>query len=289
MSRERFDLHTHSTASDGSMPPREVVALAAGRGLAGIALTDHDTVAGLAEAIGMAAALGLRCIPGIELSCTLDGHGDVHLLGYFIDPGNEQLLQLLEERELERIDRAERTVDRLGALGVDITMDDIMSETDGHAPGRPHIARALVRRGIVRDVAGAFTAEWLGSGGRAHVPWNATALADGIDVVHDAGGVAVFAHPGARASDGYPEDAVRHAAALGLDGIEVDHPAHDGEDVERSARIATELKLVQTAGSDDHGHGVDGSRLGCRTVTSRIVDALEARARASHARQHQGS
>jgi predicted metal-dependent phosphoesterase TrpH len=108
-------------------------------------------------------------------------------------------------------------------------------------------------------------------------------LERGIRAIHDAGGVAVFAHPGARSATGLREDAVRHAATLGLDGVEVDHPGHDGDVVERCAQLAAELGLVQTAGSDDHGHGPDGSRLGCRTVPARIVDALEARSRATRA------
>lgn len=280
MSRDRFDLHTHSTASDGILPPREVVALAAERGLAGIALTDHDTIDGIAEACGIADALGIRCIPGVELSCHAPGAREAHVLGYFVDPADEGLAQLFANMRAQRVARASAIVDRVAELAGPLTMADVLSESGGAPPGRPHIARAMVRLGIIDEVDNAFGDDWFGVGGRAFVDRAGMSIEDGIAAIHRAGGVAVFAHPGARTTTGLREEAVRHAATLGLDGIEVDHPAHDGDIVRRCAELATELGLVQTAGSDDHGHGPDGSRLGCRTVPARIVDALEARARA---------
>jgi predicted metal-dependent phosphoesterase TrpH len=278
MARDRFDLHTHSTASDGMLPPREVVALAAERGLAGVALTDHDTTDGLAEAIGMADSLGIRCIPGVELSCFSPTAREAHVLGYFIDPVDEGLATLFAEMRAQRVQRASAIVDRVADIAGALTMDDVFTESNGAPPGRPHIARAMVRLGIIEDIDHAFGEDWFGTGGRAFVSRDGMSIERGIDAIHAAGGVAVFAHPGARTKLGLREDAVRHAASLGLDGVEVDHPGHDGDVVERCAAIATELGLVQTAGSDDHGHGPDGSRLGCRTVPVRIVDALEVRA-----------
>ncbi|MCW2928029.1 MAG: hypothetical protein JWM86_1997 [Thermoleophilia bacterium] len=279
MSRDRFDLHTHSTASDGTLPPREVVALAAERGLAGIALTDHDTVDGLAEATGMAEALGIRCIPGVELSCHSPTAREAHVLGYFVDPEDEGLQRMFAEMRAQRDERASAIVSRIHELTGLLTMEDVLAQSKGAPPGRPHIARAMVRAGIITELEQAFTEDWLEPSGRAFVARDGMSVERGIEAIHAAGGVAVFAHPGARARSGLREEAVRHAATLGLDGIEVDHPGHDGEVVRRCAELATELKLVQTAGSDDHGHGPDGSRLGCRTVPARIVDALEARAR----------
>lgn len=283
MSRDRFDLHTHSTASDGTLRPREVVALAAERGLAGIALTDHDTTDGLAEAQGMADALGLRCIPGVELSCHSPSAREAHLLGYFIDPDDAGLGELFAEMRAQRVERTAAIVQRVAELAGALSMDDVLAESGGAPPGRPHIARAMVRLGIIDEVDHAFGDEWFGPGGRAFVPRAGMPIERGIDAIHAAGGVAVFAHPGARAQRGLREDAVRHAAAAGLDGVEVDHPGHDGDVVRRCAELASELRLVQTAGSDDHGHGPDGSRLGCRTVPARVVQALEARARAYRA------
>ena len=279
MSRDRFDLHTHSTASDGVLPPREVVALAAQRGLGGIALTDHDTVDGLAEAMGMADALGVRCIPGVELSCSSHLTREAHLLGYFINPQDPGLQALFASIRAQRVERASAIVDRVHELAGALSMDDVFEETGGAPPGRPHIARAMVRLGIIDEMEHAFGDEWFGPGGRAWVHRDGVPVEQGIAAIQAAGGVAVFAHPGARAPAGMREDAVRHAAEHGLDGVEVDHPAHDGEVVRRCAELAIELGLVQTAGSDDHGQGPEGSRLGCRTVPGRIVDALEARAR----------
>lgn len=284
MARDRFDLHTHSTASDGTLPPREVVALAAERGLSGIALTDHDTTDGIAEAVGMADALGVRCIPGVELSCVSPHAREAHLLGYFIDPDDPALATVFAQMRAQRVARASAIVDRVAGLAGALTMDHVLEESGGAPPGRPHIARAMVRLGIIEDIDNAFSSDWFGTGGRAFVPRDGMTIERGIQAVHAAGGVAVFAHPGARAPNGFREDAVRHAATLGLDGIEVDHPGHDGDAVERAAALALELQLVQTAGSDDHGTGPDGSRLGCRTVPARIVDALEARARARSGR-----
>lgn len=278
MSRDRFDLHVHSTASDGVLPPREVVALAAERGLAGIALTDHDTVAGLEEARGMAAALGIRCISGVELSCASEQARELHVLGYCFDPAHPAMLELFERMRVQRVERAAAIVDKVHGLAGQLTMEHVLHELGGAPPGRPHIARAMVRLGIVGEVDEAFGPDWFGTDGRAWVHRDGIPLDVGIRTIHAAGGVAVFAHPGARTGGSVREDAVRHAAALGLDGIEVDHPRHDGDMVRRCAELATELGLVQTAGSDDHGHGPDGSRLGCRTVPARIVDALEARA-----------
>ena len=283
MARDRYDLHTHSTASDGTLPPREVVALAAERGLAGLALTDHDTTAGLAEAIGMAEALGIRCIAGVELSCSSPAAREVHMLGYFIDPADAGLATLFERMRAQRVERASAIVDRVADIAGALTMEHVLEESGGAPPGRPHIARAMVRLGIIEDVDHAFGADWFGFDGRAFVPREGLPVEAAIAAIHAAGGVAVFAHPGARSRTGLREDAVRHAATLGLDGVEVDHPGHDGDVVERCASLATELRLVQTAGSDDHGHGPDGSRLGCRTVPGRIVDALEARALALRA------
>lgn len=283
MSRDRFDLHTHSTASDGTLPPREVVALAAERGLAGLALTDHDTVDGLAEAQGMAQSLGIRCIAGVELSCFSPAAREAHVLGYFVQPEDAGLATLFARMRVQRVERAAAIVQRVNEIAGALTMDDVLAETGGAPPGRPHIARAMVRLGIITEVEHAFGEDWFGIGGRAFVSRDGMSIQQGIDAIHAAGGVAVFAHPGARTLTGLREEAVRHAATLGLDGVEVDHPGHDGDVVRRCAELATELGLVQTAGSDDHGHGPDGSRLGCRTVPVRIVDALEARAMARRA------
>jgi len=280
MSRDRFDLHTHSTASDGMLPPREVVALAAERGLAGIALTDHDTTDGIAEAQGMAASLGIECIAGVELSCSGESGNPVHMLGYFVNPDHAQLQALFASMRSERLERAGAIVTRLQQLGGSVGMEDVLREAGTAPPGRPHIARAMITAGMISEVDDAFSPDWFGPGGRAWVSRDGVPVARAIQVIHDAGGVAVFAHPGARTRDGFREEALRQAVAVGLDGVEADHPSHEGDTVRRISEFAIDAGIVQTAGSDDHGAGVDGSRLGCRTVPRRIVDALQARAAA---------
>lgn len=278
MSRDRFDLHTHSTASDGLLPPREVVALAAERGLAGMALTDHDTCDGIAEARGTAEMLGIRLIPGVELSCSSPQSPQVHILGYFIDPEHAQLNALFAEMRAQRVERASAIVDKINELTGLVTMDDVLAQSAGAPPGRPHIARAMIEAEIIAELDDAFTDDWFGPRGRAFVSRAGIAVPDAIATIHAAGGVAVFAHPGARGARATSEDAIRYSAAHGLDGIEVDHPSHDGDALQRAVELAIEHGLVQTAGSDDHATGREGSRLGCRTVPQRIVDALEARA-----------
>lgn len=278
MSSQRYDLHVHSTASDGLLPPREVVALAADRGLAGLALTDHDTVAGIAEARSMARALGVELITGIELSCTDHEHRQVHVLGLDFDEHSPAVDRLTRDMQQERLERAAEIAGRIDALvAVPFTMEMVLAESGGAAPGRPHIARAMVRMGIIGDVASAFSADWIGPGGRAWVHRAGTPISAAIDAIHQAGGVAVIAHPG-RSRGGVRESAIRAAAAIGLDGIEVDHPDHGEDAIRSSSALAAELGLLQTSGSDDHGVGVDGPRLGCRTVPANAVTAIRTRA-----------
>jgi 3',5'-nucleoside bisphosphate phosphatase len=280
MASARYDLHAHSTASDGTLSPRELMALAADRGLAGIALTDHDTVDGVAEAAAMALVLGVRCIPAVEISCSSEHAGLVHLLGYFVRPTAPELCTLLGEIQELRVRRAAAIVERVQALGAPLELAAVMEESGGRPPGRPHIARAMMKAGIVSEAVDAFSADWIAPGGRAWVHAPSVPVERAIDVVHRAGGAAVFAHPGSRAKGGVREAAVRHAASVGLDGIEVDHPDHTDDAVRRCVELARELDLVQTSGSDDHGAGVEGPRLGCRTVSERVVVNLELRARA---------
>lgn len=283
MASARFDLHSHSTYSDGTLSPRELVALAADRGLSGLSLTDHDTIDGLEEAVAAAQILGLECIPGIEVSSSTLAQGEVHILGYFIDPQNAALHEMLAELAQQRVRRAHDICALVHAATGKLTYEDVLAQSEQRTPGRPHIARAMMRLGIVHSVQQAFD-EWLTPGGKAYVKRTGAPLATAIDVIHRAGGVAVFAHPGARWRDGIREIAVREAVAVGLDGIEVDHPDHDDNAVRRCVELCDELSLLQTSGSDDHGIGSEGPRLGCRTVAERAVNELRARAREYRAR-----
>ncbi|MFC8588167.1 PHP domain-containing protein [Streptomyces sp. NPDC057217] len=254
----RIDLHTHSTASDGTDSPAELVRNAAAAGLDVVALTDHDTTRGHAEAIA-ALPEGLTLVTGAELSCRVDGIG-LHLLAYLFDPEEPALLA---ERELvrdDRVPRARAMVGKLRDLGVPVTWEQVARIAGDGSVGRPHVAEALVELGVVPDVSGAFTPEWLADGGRAHVGKHELDPVEAIRLVKAAGGVTVFAHPLAvKRGQVLPEAAIARLAEAGLDGIEVDHMDHDEATRARLRGLAKELGLLTTGSSDYHG-----SRKTCR-------------------------
>ena len=258
----RIDLHVHSSASDGTDPPAEVARRAAVAGLDVVALTDHDTMAGIAPA---AAALppGLTLVPGLELSCLDNGHS-MHLLGYLCDPGDPALAAETELIRDDRVHRARAMVARLAELGAPVTWEQVAAIAGDAVVGRPHIARALAEAGVVATPADAFTAEWIADGGRAHVDRYAPDAARGIALVRAAGGVPVLAHP---RSPGYEiaDEVVAGLAAAGLAGLEVFHPDHDHSERTRLTQLANSLDLVMTGGSDDHG-AFNDSGLGSETT-----------------------
>ncbi|BBJ41153.1 PHP domain-containing protein [Streptomyces antimycoticus] len=254
----RIDLHTHSTASDGTDTPAELVRNAAAAGLDVVALTDHDTVGGYAEAT-RALPSGLTLVTGAELSCRLNGVS-LHMLAYLFDPGEPELAA---ERELvrdDRVPRAQAMVAKLRELDVPITWERVAEIAGDGAVGRPHIATALVELGVVETVSDAFTQDWLADGGRAHVEKHESDPFEAIRLIKGAGGVAVFAHPRAvKRGQCVPESAIGELAAAGLDGIEVDHMDHDEDTRARLRGLAAELGLLATGSSDYHG-----SRKTCR-------------------------
>ncbi|MFI1730830.1 PHP domain-containing protein [Streptomyces acidicola] len=248
----RIDLHCHSTASDGTDTPAELVRNAAAAGLDVVALTDHDTTRGYAEAIA-AVPEGLTLVTGAELSCRLDGVS-MHMLAYLFDPEEPELLA---ERELVRDDRVPRAhgmIAKLNELGVPVTWEQVARIAGDGSVGRPHVATALVELGVVPTVGDAFTADWLADGGRAFVEKHETDPFEAIRLIKGAGGVAVFAHPGAaKRGRTVPESAIAKMAAAGLDGIEVDHMDHEPETRARLRGLAGELGLLTTGSSDYHG------------------------------------
>ncbi|MFJ2194372.1 PHP domain-containing protein [Streptomyces violaceusniger] len=254
----RIDLHTHSTASDGTDTPTELVRNAAAAGLDVVALTDHDTVGGYAEAT-RALPSGLTLVTGAELSCRLNGVS-LHMLAYLFDPDEPELAA---ERELvrdDRVPRAQAMVAKLRELDVPITWERVAEIAGDGAVGRPHIATALVDLGVVESVSDAFTQDWLADGGRAHVEKHESDPFEAIRLIKGAGGVAVFAHPRAvKRGQCVPESAIGELAAAGLDGIEVDHMDHDEDTRARLRGLAAELGLLATGSSDYHG-----SRKTCR-------------------------
>ncbi|MGA5369613.1 PHP domain-containing protein [Streptomyces griseoincarnatus] len=248
----RIDLHTHSTASDGTDTPAELVRKAAAAGLDVVALTDHDTTRGHAEALA-ALPQGLTLVTGAELSCRLDGVS-MHLLAYLFDPEEPALLA---ERELvrdDRVPRAKGMIAKLNELGVPVTWEQVARIAGNGSVGRPHVASALVELGVVDSVSDAFTPEWLADGGRAYVPKHETDPFEAVRLVKNAGGVAVFAHPAAvKRGRTVPDSAIAELARAGLDGIEVDHMDHDPGTRARLRGLAGELGLLVTGSSDYHG------------------------------------
>jgi predicted metal-dependent phosphoesterase TrpH len=248
----RIDLHTHSTASDGTDTPAELVRKAAAAGLDVVALTDHDTTRGHAEALA-ALPQGLTLVTGAELSCRLDGVS-MHLLAYLFDPEEPALLA---ERELvrdDRVPRAKGMIAKLNELGVPVTWEQVARIAGNGSVGRPHVASALVELGVVDSVSDAFTPEWLADGGRAYVPKHETDPFEAVRLVKNAGGVAVFAHPAAvKRGRTVPDSAIAELARAGLDGIEVDHMDHDPGTRARLRGLAGELELLVTGSSDYHG------------------------------------
>jgi predicted metal-dependent phosphoesterase TrpH len=268
----RADLHSHSSVSDGTRTPAEVVGRAAAAGLDAIALTDHDTVAGLGAA-ATALADGLALVPGMELSCRREGHS-VHMLAYLFDPEYPDLARECGRIRESRVERARAMVARLAELGAPVTWEQVTAIADGAVIGRPHVARALVEAGVVGSVADAFTPEWIGPGGRAHVRRYALDPADAVRIVSAAGGVCVLAHPLASARGWQvPERLIRELADAGLAGVEVDHPDHDKAERAQLRALAGQLGLVATGGSDDHGV-LTGDRIGCEWTSGDAFSAL---------------
>ena len=262
------DLHAHSTASDGSRSPSDVIREAKRVGLAAIALTDHDTLAGIPDATEAGERLSVRVVPGVELSA--HDEGEVHLLGLHISRLEEIELRLGGFREARRT-RAERIVRRLNELGLPVTMDAVLEHSGKGAIGRPHVARAIVSLGRARDQREAFD-RWLGFGKPAYVEKEYLAVRDAIALVHEAGGIAVLAHPGASATRARLEE----LRALGLDGVEVRHPSHTAEDSARIGALAEHFDLLPSGGSDWHGANVGQRTIGCMNVPGSWLEKQDA-------------
>ncbi len=267
----RIDLHSHSRASDGQYAAVEVAARAAQAGIAVWALSDHDTVAGLAPAASAASERGVRFVPGIELSAFLDRR-EIHLLGHFVDPEHARLKRFEDDLALHRRERMHKIVERLGALGIRIRVADIEKFGDGKTIGRPHVARAILETGAVASVKEAFD-RFLGEGQAAYVQRFRLELEDAVSLVRGAGGTVTVAHPGvSRLERG---DLARLAAA-GVSGVETHHPDHNPSVREKYLRLADELGMVPTAGSDFHGEAVNDRALGQVTMQPEDLARLEA-------------
>jgi predicted metal-dependent phosphoesterase TrpH len=269
------DLHIHSTASDGTLAPAEIVARAAALGLPAIAVTDHDTVAGVGPALGAGRDLGIPIIPGVELSADVAGRS-VHLLGYGIDHTSAPLLARLERLRHQRVERAERIVASLREGGLDVALRDVLGAADGGAVGRAHIAHALVNAGYAESLDDAFD-RLIGTDRPHYVAKPVGDAAEVIGWIGAAGGIAVLAHPALSAAD----DLVPTLVAAGLAGIEAYHGRHDAPTRERYRILAAEHGLIVTGGSDFHGDEAGGTAIGSADVPEGVLDDLDAAIRAA--------
>ena len=275
----RVDLHVHSNASDGSDPPAEVMRRAARAGLDVVALTDHDTVAGHTEAA--AAAGPVTLLPGMELSCRLDGRS-LHLLAYVFDPDQPELAAELTRIRDDRVLRARAMVDKLAGLGVDVSWEQVAAIAGQAVVGRPHIARAMADSGAIASPREAFTRDWIADGGRAYVGRYALDPVRAIDLVRAAGGVTALAHPRAGRDTLVTNEQITRLAAAGLAGLEVFHPEQSEAERARLIALAHDLALAITGGSDDHGSLTD-YRLGCETTSGEAYQDLLSRVPANPA------
>jgi len=278
-----IDLHSHSTVSDGTDPPADVVALGAAAGLSALALTDHDTLDHLPEARAAAAEHGIRLVSGCEISCELDGRapGTMHLLVYFVDETHGPLRDRLSSLRAGRDDRNQQIVEQLRADGVDVTLDEVLAEAGEGSVGRPHIARVLVRKGYVSSIQEAFD-RWLAKGRPAYFERVRLTPEESIDLAHASGGVTVMAHPSSVELEGAALDAfVGGLAATGLDGLECLYGRYSPDERSSYRDLADRHRLAVTGGSDYHGDNKPDLRIGTGrgdlAVPDELLDALEAR------------
>jgi predicted metal-dependent phosphoesterase TrpH len=274
----RADLHVHSNASDGTDPPAEVMSRAARAGLDVVALTDHDTVAGHGQA-RRALPESLILVPGMELSCRLEDRS-LHLLAYLFDPDDPDLAAETARIRDDRVLRARAMVDRLIALGVPITWDDVAAIAGSAVVGRPHIARAMAASGAIASPDQAFTRDWIADGGRAYVDRYALEPVRAIGLVRAVGGVAVIAHPRANRDLLVTNEEIAGLAAAGLAGIEVFHPDQPEAEQASLLSLTRDLGLIATGGSDDHG-SLTGHRIGSYTAPPGAYESLIAQATGS--------
>jgi predicted metal-dependent phosphoesterase TrpH len=272
-----IDLHSHTTASDGEHSPEALLSLARAAGVTVLAVTDHDTVSGLARAQAAADAEGLGFVPGIEVSATAGGR-EVHVLGHFVDATESGLAEYTDRLRGERATRMARMVERMGELGFPLTLEEVEKIGGGAHLGRPHLALALLNRGYVSSTKEAFD-RFLADGRPGHVDRFRVSAEEAVRLLHAAGGTATLAHPG---PSKVTTPTLQALAASGLDGLEVFHADHVPSQREAFLRTADALGLIPTGGSDYHGARVSpGRKPGGSTTPPEAFARLTARARAN--------
>lgn len=272
-----IDLHTHTTFSDGTFTPEELVALARERGLTAVAVTDHDSTEGIGRALDAAKDGGPEIVPGVEFSTVRDGQG-IHVLAYWVDLHHDRFQAELRRLRGDRFSRGEQMVAKLRELGHPISFERVRDIAEGKNIVRPHIAQALVEAGVVPTIEDAFTPALIKDGGRAYVEKHALDPVAALELIKEADGLAVVAHPGLfREGLGVPDEVIEELAAAGLDGIEARHPDHPPGAETRYRDMARRLGLVVTGSSDCHGTRYDPVRLGSVTTDPKEFARLRAK------------
>jgi predicted metal-dependent phosphoesterase TrpH len=272
--RALYDLHLHTTASDGKLPPRELVRAAKSSGLRAFAITDHDTVEGIPDAKEEASALGLELVPGVEVSANF-GEASVHVLGIFIEYREPWLEKFFSEAGERRIDRVHEMVRKLGGLGIVIDAEAVFARSSHGTVGRPHVAEVLVARGVVQTMSEAFE-RYLAQDRPAYVGYEKVTLRDAVELIRRAGGVASLAHPVLLGDDRL----IPRMVEDDLQAIEVFHRDHTPEKAAEYDALASSLGLLQTGGSDFHrSENGEAPRLGCPQLTEEAFERLRAAAR----------
>ncbi len=272
------DLHTHSTFSDGTLSPKEIVELAERIGLKGVALTDHDTIDGLDEFLSVDTEIEL--VPGLEISC--QHKNTLHMLGYYIDRNNSELLETLWWLRKKREERNQKIVERLKELGMKVSLEELMEEAGGEVVGRPHIASLLVKKGYVSHMKEAFE-RYLKKGGPAYFDKVRLSPERAIGLIKRAKGIPVLAHPVSLGLDPSElKDFLIYLKSLGLEGIEVIYPEHTSEDIAFFRSLAKKLSLLETGGTDFHGENKEGIELGMLEVPYEFLKRLKERAEETH-------
>lgn len=271
------DLHCHSTASDGLLTPWELVKAAAERRLVAIGITDHDTTSGWDEAVKAGSHYGVDILRGVELNTDYAGI-EVHILGYELDPNTRVLQEKLQVLRNARYNRVFTILDKLQDLGIDISRTEIQKITVGESVGRPHIAQALVNKGVVKTIKEAFD-RYIGLGAPAYVPRYKQTPEEGIALIREAGGVAVLAHPGVHSLS----KSIPQWIKSGLQGIEVTHSEHSPEDEKHYRELAEKYNLLMTGGSDYHGEArKPGIHLGDWGTPYEVVEKIRGIAYGQH-------
>ncbi len=247
MSRGAVDLHSHTTASDGTLSPRELVLAAAQHGVTVLAVTDHDSTDGLADAMTLAPTHRMTIVPGLEINCDVEG-AEIHVLGYFVDHEAAWFQDFLREQRAERIARVHRIAERLTELGMPIEPAEVFAVCKEGSPGRPHVAQVMVARGYVKSVREAFD-KYLKQGGAANVPRRRLSPVEAVQVIRKAHGVPVFAHPGLADRDAI----IPQLVEAGLMGIETYYAEHSAAQTSEYLELCRRFDLVPTGGSDYHG------------------------------------